>query len=643
MTTPYPFFHCRWWPYGHPSAGDSWVAREIQCLALTRHVPRGQDDIRFRARMPGRLAGARTGLLVVWAVLVTSVAVAHELRLPPRPPDAQAGRTFAESVATLERAAREKRIVAEALQGNVPDFLRQLVPVTLTNSVLGKVRRLTVWVAPDYLAVGSNEDYLLMPLSPGSARQVAEATGCLLPTRRLVDAIHTAAPLKLVPRPIPPSPEMTTMPVFVRHNELVWEQRQAALAACPPGTLVAGHKKDVVASPKLETRPGKVAIYGWHGTNGIPIQPLYLGHADSWVDYSHGIRLVHQTALLDGAEEPLAAILSDPELSMLASDEGAFAKTGQASARAPTNESDARWRPRPHFGELLMDFALEPGVRVHMNAPGGDALGKGQPVHLVLYALPNGNTIEQTAGRRRQPDDDWHFNIQHIGAQMRWLRQHEPDATLVVAYLEAAGLSWPAWARKHGVGAIPAYVDRLCGLFPVEDLVLTLSGHSGGGSFVFGFIDAVDRIPSRVERIAFLDSNYAYNESEGHAAKLVQWLQASPRNHLCVLAYQDHVARLNGRAFVSESGGTWGRSHAMKADLAKTLRFDSEVLDGLQSHTALAGRVKFLLKENPERKILHTVQVERNGFIHSMLTGTPSEGEGYEYLGVRAYEHLIEP
>jgi len=28
----------------------------------------------------------------------------------------------------------------------------------------------------------------------------------------------------------------------------------------------------------------------WHQLNGIPIQPLYSGHINWWVDYSHGIR-----------------------------------------------------------------------------------------------------------------------------------------------------------------------------------------------------------------------------------------------------------------------------------------------------------------------------------------------------------------
>ncbi len=542
--------------------------------------------------------------------------------------------------------------MTEVLRGNVPDFLRRLVPVTLTNTVEGATHHVTVFVTPDYLAVGSDEDYFLAPLSPAAAQRIANATGCLLPTRKLVDAIHAAAPLKLAPQPIPPGKEMITLPVFAQHNELVWEQRKATLAQHPPGALVAGHKKDVVRTPQLAAKPGKVAIYGWHRTNGVAIQPLYLGHADSWVDYSHGIRLVHQTAKLDGNDKPVAEILADPKLCALLSDEGPLPRAGDlqspsvapdASGRRLQAAGTGEWHASPHFGEQVMDFRLEPGVRVHVNAPSPAVLAARKQVHLVLYALPNGNTIEQTVGKQLQSGDDWHFGIQHIGAQTRWLRERETNAALVVAYFEAAGLSWPTWKRQHGVEKIPGSVDKVRALFPGKELTLTLNGHSGGGSFIFGYLDAHERIRAAVERIAFLDSNYGYDSAKGHTDKLVAWLQASPRNHLCVLAYHDSIALLNGKTFVSEAGGTWGRSHAMKADLAKTLTFESATKDGLRTHMALDGRVKFFLKENPERKILHTVQVGQNGFIHSLLTGTPREGQGYEYLGERAYERWIQP
>lgn len=114
-------------------------------------------------------------------------------------------------------------------------------------------------------------------------------------------------------------------------------------------------------------------------------------------------------------------------------------------------------------------------------------------------------------------------------------------------------------------------------------------------------------------------------------------------NYLCVLAYHDSIALLDGKTFVSERGGTWGRSHAMLSDLRREFHFTSYTNSvGLQTHRAVDGRIQFFLKENPERKILHTVQVDRNGFIHAMLTGTPHENRGYEYFGERVYEQWIQ-
>ena len=76
-------------------------------------------------------------------------------------------------------------------------------------------------------------------------------------------------------------------------------------------------------------------------------------------------------------------------------------------------------------------------------------------------------------------------------------------------------------------------------------------------------------IPDDVVRIAFLDSNYAYDKALGHEEKLVKWLNASNSHCLCVLAYNDAVALLNGKSFVSAAGGTWGKSHEMQRDLAE--------------------------------------------------------------------------
>ncbi|MDB6022217.1 MAG: hypothetical protein JWQ04_2074 [Pedosphaera sp.] len=307
----------------------------------------------------------------------------------------------------------------------------------------------------------------------------------------------------------------------------------------------------------------------------------------------------------------------------------------------PLSISLPGFQPGP-FNEQTLSYTIEPEVKIHINAPTTFAPGK--KLKLIFFALPNGNTTAQTIGRQLKPGDDWHYDIQHIGAQTRFLRQQFKDSSLVVVYLEAAQKSWPAWRKKHAdhPELIPQIISSIKARFTNFDIRVTLSGHSGGGSSIFGYLNAVDRIPDDIERIAFLDSNYAYDPKQGHAEKLLQWLRASDRHCLSVLAYNDAVALLNGTNFVTAAGGTWGRTHAMLQDMAE-LNFTSRTnsTTGLETYSALQGRVKFLLKENSEKKIYHTVQVERNGFIQSLLSGTPLEGCGYTYFGPRAYTNSI--
>jgi hypothetical protein len=594
----------------------------------------------------------------LWAVGFAHGAPAPSLALPGRATNALTGSAFLASLNGLSLPAREAAVYDQIMSGNVPRFLRALCPVAVTNVAEGQTNVGTFFVTPDYLAVGDDQDYALMPMTPATAQRLADRLGCALPTRRMVDAIDAAAEVKLAPAPIPPGPAMTTPAVFAQHNEMVRTQRVALLAAQPPGALVAGHKKDVVISAKLAAMTNRVAIYGWHRRDGRPIQPLYTGHTATWVDYSHGIRLVSRQMEVNGEPMDLATVLADPKLAGLLSDEGVV-----TNARYPTNLPadlnpgnhgarevaraagvDARWPegfvPGSYPGELVRELRQPRGVRIVVNAPATNPAATNLPVRLIFYATPNGNTIEQTMGRKLKPGDDWHFDIQHIAAQTRFLRRVWTNQTVVVAYLENALKSWPAWRKQNGDEPIPEMIQAVEDLFARRPRELVLTGHSGGGSWTFGYLNTVTDLPREVGRIAFLDSNYAY-ESARHADKLARWLTASDQHFLCVLAYHDSLARLNGKPFVSEQGGTWGRSQAMLADLGRRFQFTSRTNDSLRVHAALDGRVRFLLLENPDRKILHTVQVERNGFIHALLCGTPFEGRGYEYPGPRAYTPWI--
>ncbi len=106
---------------------------------------------------------------------------------------------------------------------------------------------------------------------------------------------------------------------FEDHNKQI--EKQLAEAGGTHGQLVAGIKKDVILSSRLVTQPTKVVIYGWHKPDGKPIQPVYSGHVDWYVDYSHGIRFINNQVLVDGTPVLFTDILKDPVLYKLFSDE----------------------------------------------------------------------------------------------------------------------------------------------------------------------------------------------------------------------------------------------------------------------------------------------------------------------------------
>lgn len=251
--------------------------------------------------------------------------------LPQRAASALSGSQIVTAISFLSREEREERLYQEIRSGNVPGFLRTLVPVTSSAVVGAETRSVTYFVTPEYVAVGSNEDYFLTPMTPGLAQRVADAARCTLPTGKMVDNIYAVAPLKLAPIPIPPSPEMTLVPVFAHHDSIVWLQRRSFLSTHPLGTLVGGTKKDVILSGKItsDLKPGvprPVVIYGWHQLNGVPIQSLYNGHEETYVDYSHGIRLVQDSVEFGGMPTAITSLLQDTVLAAMLSDEGPISK-----------------------------------------------------------------------------------------------------------------------------------------------------------------------------------------------------------------------------------------------------------------------------------------------------------------------------
>ncbi|HZZ43422.1 MAG TPA: hypothetical protein VFE58_10840, partial [Tepidisphaeraceae bacterium] len=182
---------------------------------------------------------------------------------------------------------------------------------------------------------GREGDLFRMPLTPMTAQEIARKLDCSMITRKVSNDIYAHAAVKLEPRPLTEKRE--AVETLYQHNQIVEGQLQEMKAK--GGDLVAGQKKDVVITPLLKNKPGKVAIYGWHKLDGKAIQPLYLGHVNWYVDYSHGIRLMSNHLVVDGKEMTVGEVLTSSTLSSLLSDEGVFVTAQYPTTQAATTRN----------------------------------------------------------------------------------------------------------------------------------------------------------------------------------------------------------------------------------------------------------------------------------------------------------------
>jgi len=270
----------------------------------------------------------RAAFFIISLIICNQLSAWQTLDLPEREESFQTGTEIIASIVDLPIQEREQYLLKEVLKGNVPSFLREMIAIKGKALIAGENKQITYYVIADYLALGSNEDYFLCPMTPLLAQKIADELNCILPTRKMVNQIWEAASVKMEPEPIPPNPEMATVPIFAQHNAMVLKQRSVYLSEKPLSSCVSGHKKDVVISNKIygNPTPKRVVIYGWHFQTGKNIQPLYSGHVNTYVDYSHGVRLVQNEVFVNGDTLLATDILKSSKSNGLLSDEGRIQK-----------------------------------------------------------------------------------------------------------------------------------------------------------------------------------------------------------------------------------------------------------------------------------------------------------------------------
>lgn len=254
--------------------------------------------------------------ITLLSFLLFSCSHSRYLILPERNNNAISGNEFYKSVFASTRVERETLAKNEILNGNVPSFLKKMVKIeTQITTDDGKIIHAYYFVTPDYLSIGSNKDFARIPLTPMTAQKIADSLHCFLPTRKIVNDIYKAAKVKL--DPVPMYAFRDSAVTMYQHNLIIERQRRLQKG------LIAGIKKDVVITGMLtrSLKPNRVAIYGWQKPDGIPIQPLYTGHVNWYVDYSHGIRLVYRTIYVNKKPMDYIDVLKDKTLRRLLCDE----------------------------------------------------------------------------------------------------------------------------------------------------------------------------------------------------------------------------------------------------------------------------------------------------------------------------------
>ncbi len=218
----------------------------------------------------------------------------------------------------------QERAYKEILKGNIPDFLRpeNFQPIIITKKIKGKTVRAIIRVAPDYIAIGSNEDFVRVPLNGPTAQKIAQHFGWLLPTQKLADEIQKKSKMdggvvaqitapkvaKYVINPKTGKPVsnrwnlmkygnyegkwMMTPDFFDMHDRLV--EGDIAKKGIPTYSIRWGHKKDIIYHHRLIGLKHALFIYrrGWQ-----PIQTKDF-HGKNYFDYSHGVRFINSEVAL---------------------------------------------------------------------------------------------------------------------------------------------------------------------------------------------------------------------------------------------------------------------------------------------------------------------------------------------------------
>ena len=260
--------------------------------------------------------------------------------LPERPSNAPGGKKFmaemkkrfgSDYANPANQRKMEEYIMGEIARGNVPSFCRpengkEITIHSYKKDKNGNVIRdnnrqpiidptkpsVTYRTACDYVAIGSDKDYIRVPLTPLAIRSL-DKYGWRIPTATITEQTYAHADKKLpgigLVNTEADTKYMEGNGFIDNHNtkidgQLSYEEKNRLAAG---QYLVAGHKKDIIISRYAIDHPRSLDFRGLY-INGRPIQ-TNPAHEDTYRDYSHGYRPIYDKVVIrnpDGTSQTMS-------------------------------------------------------------------------------------------------------------------------------------------------------------------------------------------------------------------------------------------------------------------------------------------------------------------------------------------------
>ncbi|MBN2195874.1 MAG: hypothetical protein JW751_23860 [Polyangiaceae bacterium] len=214
-----------------------------------------------------------------------------------------------------DEPARHRFVLEQIAAGNLPSSWNRWVTVQVRGQFGTRVE---FDVSPHGLRIGSDADWVEIPLDGPHFAAAAELLGCRLSTAWMVEqtcqqarrsgtVVHFFAAAEIAQslgwhdwqNNSPDGLKMKGATFFRQRSSLLrhWLDEHHVAS----GDLVVGYFKDVVSPVDGLTRPRGLEIVGGRDDSGREIQPLSGGlHHTRFFDYSHNVRLVRDPIRVDG-------------------------------------------------------------------------------------------------------------------------------------------------------------------------------------------------------------------------------------------------------------------------------------------------------------------------------------------------------